>query len=138
MSLKRLTALRSSYGPHGILSRIWAGSQILYLLENPWIDNEKRISAIPEGEYFCKYLRESPSGKWKDVYHVTRVPDRAAIYIHTGNDVEDTAGCPLIGLSYGYANRRLRVLRSREGMKKLHRVVQRRPFLLTIKQIGKL
>lgn len=66
-------------------------------LEDPWSNNERGISCIPEGEY-----RVSPfSGvKYKNVWIVNNVPNRSYILFHPGNSIEDTRGCILVGRSF--------------------------------------
>jgi len=53
-----------------------------YSLELPWRNNEPNISCIPTGEYHCK-VRKSP--RFGKCYHVTGVPRRSYILIHSGN-----------------------------------------------------
>lgn len=65
--------------------------------EDPWKDNQKQISCIPEGTY--KVIPHSGE-KFKDVWEVTGVKDRSAILIHQGNTVLDTHGCILVGSSF--------------------------------------
>jgi len=68
-------------------------------LENPWIDNQRNISCIPEGVYpvRLRYPRESGT---RDYLHllVQDVPNRDWILFHRGNTAEDTSGCILVGL----------------------------------------
>lgn len=73
------------------------GQPVCVTLEETWLDNQRRISCIPEGEYECvKY-----SGtKYKNVWWVKNVKDRSAILIHWGNTERNTAGCILVGKYY--------------------------------------
>ena len=68
-------------------------------LENPWLDNQRNISCIPEGEYKVRLRlpRESAS---RDYLHllVQDVPNRDWILFHRGNTAKDTRGCILVGL----------------------------------------
>lgn len=76
----------------GILSE---GSKVLmFMLEKPWLDNQRNISCIPEGRYVVK-LHVSP--KFGECLKVFDVPGRSDILIHGGNYVTDTEGCPLPG-----------------------------------------
>ena len=48
-------------------------------LELPWLDNQKRISCIPEGEYdVIKHV----SPKFGECFWVLNVPDRSEILLH--------------------------------------------------------
>ena len=68
-------------------------------LENPWINNERNISCIPEGEYPVRLRLPRESGT-RDYLHllVQEVPNRDWILFHRGNFPKDTSGCILVGL----------------------------------------
>ena len=68
-------------------------------LENPWKDNQRNISCIPEGEYKVR-LRLARESATRDYLHllVQDVPDRDWILFHRGNSAKDTSGCILVGL----------------------------------------
>jgi hypothetical protein len=68
-----------------------------YTLELPWVDNQKRKSCIPEGEYICQAYS---SEKHPNVVELQNVPDRSKILIHAGNYPKDTLGCILVGNAY--------------------------------------
>lgn len=82
-------------GTFGVLSV--DGQPVCVTLEDKWLDNEKRVSCIPEGVYSCaKY-----SGtKFKNVWLVKAVPGREAILLHWGNTHVDTSGCILVGRTF--------------------------------------
>ena len=65
-------------------------------LELPWLDNKKRISCIPEGEYdVIKHV----SPKFGECFWILDVLDRSEILVHKGNYNRDTLGCVLVGKS---------------------------------------
>ena len=65
-------------------------------LELPWLDNKKRISCIPEGEYdVIKHV----SPKFGECFWILDVPERSEILVHKGNYNRDTLGCVLVGKS---------------------------------------
>ena len=68
-------------------------------LENPWKDNQRNISCIPEGEYKVR-LRLARESASRDYLHllVQDVPNRDWILFHRGNTAKDTSGCILVGL----------------------------------------
>ena len=76
------------------------GVRICDTLENPWLDNIRNISCIPEGEYNVRlrYPRESGT---RDYLHllIEDVPNRSYVLVHIGNFVHQTQGCVLVGLS---------------------------------------
>jgi hypothetical protein len=67
-------------------------------LEDPWLDNKKTKSCIPAGEY--KVVPHSGM-RYKRVWRLEDVPGRDAILIHSGNTIEDTQGCILVGREFG-------------------------------------
>ena len=73
----------------------------LFTLELPWLDNERSISCIPEGEYEAIY-RQSP--KNGEVFELLNVPDRTYIQFHKGNFNYQTEGCILVGKNIGFYN----------------------------------
>lgn len=85
------------------------GEFACYTLENPWLDNVRRVSCIKEGTYEIKFRRE---GGWfnraKEAFpelhnevfgmlELQDVPGRDYILIHWGNYPADTQGCILLG-----------------------------------------
>ena len=70
------------------------GDILCFTLENPWHDNRRNISCIPEGDYEVKPYS---SPKYREVWELQNVKDRSKILIHAGNFEEDTHGCILVG-----------------------------------------
>jgi hypothetical protein len=81
-------------GTHGSLY-VDGGERLCYTLEEPWKNNEPRVSCIPPGRY---KVGPHDGTHFKDVWHVKDVPGRSAILIHAGNTIADTMGCILVGL----------------------------------------
>ncbi len=76
-------------GTQGVLE--WNGTLICYTIELPWLGNQRRISCIPEGEYFLQ-LRFSPKFKWH--FLLMDVLGRDLILIHPANDAKmELLGC---------------------------------------------
>lgn len=74
------------------------GNKICYSLELPDLQNQHKISCIPEGIYhFHKFL----SPHLGSVFRLENVPNRDLIDIHTGNTVLDIEGCILVGTRRG-------------------------------------
>jgi hypothetical protein len=67
-------------------------------LERPWQDNAPEISCIPAGRYVCHRVK---SPKFGITFEVMQVPGRSNILLHSGNTLEDTHGCILIGEEFG-------------------------------------
>jgi len=95
-----LLLIRDTFSKVSTLGELFLnGERMCDTLENPWIDNQRNISCIPEGEYpvRLRYPRESAT---RDYVHllVQDVPDRDWILFHRGNFPKDTSGCILVGL----------------------------------------
>lgn len=76
-------------GTQGVLE--WNGTLICYTIELPWLENQRRISCIPEGEYILQ-KRFSPKLKWH--FLLMNVPGRDLILIHPANDAKlELLGC---------------------------------------------
>ena len=76
-------------GTQGILE--WNGTLVCYTIELPWLNNQKRISCVPEGEYVLQ-KRFGPKFKWH--LHLRNVPGRDLILIHPANDAKtELLGC---------------------------------------------
>lgn len=83
------------YGTRGRL--LYNGQLLCHTLEEPWRNNERKVSCIPPDKvYDC---RTHNGAHFTEVWEVTKVPDRTAILIHSGNTLRDTEGCILVGMS---------------------------------------
>ena len=66
-------------------------------LELGWLNNQRNISCIPDGEYDVIVRYSKKHGRH---LHVTNVKNRTFILIHFGNFNRDTAGCILAGKEF--------------------------------------
>tara|TARA_R110000851_G_scaffold54933_1_gene129287 strand:- start:152 stop:604 length:453 start_codon:yes stop_codon:yes gene_type:complete len=75
------------------------GEWLCDTLENPYLDNKRNISCIPEGEYPVR-IRLPRESATRDYMHllVKGVPNRDYILFHIGNSAKDTRGCILVGI----------------------------------------
>ena len=95
-----LLLIRDTFSKKSTIGELFLnGERMCDTLENPWIDNQRNISCIPEGVYSVRlrYPRESGT---RDYLHllVQDVPNRDWILFHRGNTAKDTSGCILVGL----------------------------------------
>jgi len=67
-------------------------------LEPPERSNARRISCIPPSQYLIEPYNSKKFGK---TYTVLNVPDRIGILFHSGNTVDNTEGCILVGETVG-------------------------------------
>ena len=109
------------------------GRELCKTLENPWLDNTKDISCIPEGTYKCK----PHSRRFSDTWKITGVSKRSGIVFHTGNTESDTEGCILTGSVIGSLSGERAVLGSRRALNKLRDYIGTTSvFDLTIKGLA--
>ncbi len=94
---------------------LFDGSPELVTLEDPWRDNERMISCIPQGKYTIK-RHKSP--KFGNTFIVDNVPQRDHILFHAGNTHKDTHGCILLGLQFGKLNNAPAILASKSAFDK--------------------
>ena len=90
---------REIFTDQSIIGRLYLNEEyVCDTLENPYINNERNISCIPEGKYNVR-LRTPRESATRDYLHliVQEVPDRSFILFHRGNKPEHTQGCILVG-----------------------------------------
>lgn len=87
-----VVTLTRTYFPDGTNGKLeYNGKFICFTIELPWVANVKRISCIPEGEYFI-------SKRYSDKFHwhmeVLNVNDRSHVLIHPANNAQmELKGC---------------------------------------------
>ena len=96
-----LLLIRDTFSNNSTIGELFInGERICDTLENPFINNERNISCIPEGEYKVR-LRLPRESATREYLHllVQDVPNRDWILFHRGNTSKDTSGCILVGLN---------------------------------------
>ena len=95
-----LLLIRDTFSKKSTIGELFInGERICDTLENPWVDNQRNVSCIPEGVYPVR-LRLPRESATRDYIHllVKDVKDRDWILFHRGNTAKDTSGCILVGL----------------------------------------
>ena len=95
-----LLLIRDTFSKKSTLGELFLnGERMCDTLENPWLDNQRNISCIPEGEYRVR-LRLPRESATREYLHllVQDVPNRNYVLFHRGNFPKDTRGCILVGL----------------------------------------
>lgn len=95
-----LLLIRDTFSKESTIGELFInGERICDTLENPWVDNQRNISCIPEGVYPVR-LRLPRESATRDYLHllVEDVENRSYILFHRGNSAKDTRGCILVGL----------------------------------------
>lgn len=104
--------LRNRYSPHQTYGhlRVFNGKELIAAvntLELPWLDNQRNISCIPEGDNMVMYPHVSP--RFGNTFWIKPVEGRSEILMHVANFVasknprtstSDLRGC--IGAGFGY------------------------------------
>ena len=129
-----ITILRSYY-PGGTNGRLYInGSFQCYTIELPWLNNEPRVSCIPEGEYYVDKRYSLHLGRH---LLVTHVPGRDLILVHAANDaILELKGCiaPVTSLLQTPGNG----LQSKLALSKIYALIipafGRETIMLTIKK----
>ena len=124
--------IRVAQGKNSTLSHLYIdGIFQCFLLEDK-IREVKILkkTAIPEGvfrlrlntwggmnkTYFPKY-----GPIHKGMIEIADLPTFSAVYIHVGNTIVETAGCPLVGLSYIKKDGEYQVLQSADAYRQVYR-----------------
>jgi hypothetical protein len=96
-----LLIIRDTFTDKSTIGKLFLnGEMFCDTLELPYLDNQRRISCIPEGEYPVR-IRLPRESATRDYMHllVKDVPNRDYILFHIGNFPRDTKGCVLVAQS---------------------------------------
>ena len=98
--------------------------------------NAQDVSCIPAGTYVCGIV-DSP--KYGSTFEVQNVPGRSHILIHSGNVIEHTKGCILLGEYEGKLKADRAVLNSGATFRKfMHSMIGLTDFELEIVEAARL
>jgi hypothetical protein len=100
----------TEFGTFGVI--LEGGIPFALTLERPWLDNKRNVSCIPAGHYTCKRFH---SEKHPNTFEVQDVDNRTGILFHTGNLMEHSAGCILIGETFDPYKGQPAILSSAKG-----------------------
>ena len=95
-----LLVIRNTFSDVSTIGNLYLnGEWLCDTLELPYLDNQRSISCIPEGQYKVR-LRTARESATRDYLHllVEDVPNRDYILFHIGNSAKDTRGCILVGI----------------------------------------
>ena len=102
--------LQRTYYPNGTNGTLFVNDEeICHTIELPWLNNQRRVSCIPEGKY---RLRKRYNQKFKWHLVLEAVKGRSGILIHPANDAKkELLGCiaPVLyhtGIGKGVYSRR--------------------------------
>tara|TARA_R110000851_G_scaffold94929_1_gene206138 strand:- start:197 stop:649 length:453 start_codon:yes stop_codon:yes gene_type:complete len=95
-----LLVIRETFTEVSTIGKLFLDGEFLCdTLENPYLNNQRNISCITEGQYKVR-LRTARESATKEYLHllVQDVPNRSLVLFHTGNTAKDTRGCILVGI----------------------------------------
>ena len=123
--------IRVAQGKESTLSQLYInGIFQCYLLEDKI--REVKISsqtAIPKGVFSLKLNTHGAKnvdykkafGKLHEgMIEISGLPNFSFVYIHTGNTIKDTAGCPLCGFGFGFVDGNYQVSQSVAAYKMIY------------------
>lgn len=106
---------------------VWNDTILCSTLERPWLDNQPKISCIPEGTYTAIAFNSPHNG---DVWLLENTTPRSMIEIHAANFAEELEGCIAVGIR-SVLNGRAAVVKSRTTLDMLKKKLPPK-FILTI------
>lgn len=109
--MTKLTLQRfASHTTQGTFGSLTWNNQSLFTVEQPWRDNQVKVSCIPAGTYTCNWV---VSPKFGLTLMVMDVPGRSHILFHVANKASELQGCVGLGLQLGAIGNEWAVLNSR-------------------------
>lgn len=113
-----ITIRRWGHTPHGTFGTLTFNDFRCFTIERPWVNNEPRVSCIPDGDYQGKWYDSPRFGRTIALVGetVSLFPSpshrRSAILIHKANTMDELLGCIGLGDSLGVVNGKWAVLNS--------------------------
>lgn len=134
--MKKAYIFRGPSTDEGTFGWLMAGDFMCRTLELPWRNNTRKLSCIPTGSYTCVIVK---SPRFGEVYHVTGVPGRDAILIHSGNYAgripqhkSHVQGCILTGAKVGIMAGQKAVFLSKTTLNRFMKCMEYKPFVLEV------
>lgn len=111
----------------GVLSL--ADRPICFSLELPWLDNLKRRSCVPSGDYTANVEHHKLLGQ---VARLSDVPERSGILIHSANFARELEGCIAPAMRFDKEAGVMAGLDSKKALQKIFNLISQR-FTLQIR-----
>lgn len=129
-----VTILRCEESGQGTFGVLLIDGQVFCVTLEPCDnENQRDVSSIPAQQYTCKRQTVTSYGP---AFLVQEVPGRHGILFHYGNWAENTAGCILLGKSWGVIGGRRCIISSRPVFKDFMTIMKDvKEFNLTIREI---
>lgn len=130
----QIVLTRTAYNVDCTLSELVAGHTKLFGIEQPWNNNEKGHSCIPDGTYDLVPYYSNKHKAWTWCFHNAALgiwadPDMIPVYaeangrsvceIHSANWADQLEGCLALGLSHGILDNKQAVLNSKAAIQAL-------------------
>lgn len=130
--MKSAFLIRNDISSECIRGVLYAEGEIFHTLERPWLNNRVNQSCISAGTYDVDFLPRSSSGKYRNVFCLRSVPGRSGILIHSGNTVNHSKGCLIIGKRRGVLAAKRAVLNSKTALYELVDLMAKESFVIHI------
>lgn len=106
----------------------------LFTVERPWLENQNRVSCIPEGLYQVRLDFFHRGGY--PAYELRDVPGRSRILVHIGNVSSDVEGCIALGSALGVVKGDWGVVSSRSAFARFMEAMAGRSGAIAIHQVA--
>lgn len=129
---------RWAHTPHGVFGTMTFGDFSCFTVERPWVNNQPRVSCIPDGMYSAIWHNSPRFGRTIAIVggSVSLSPSpnhqRSAILIHQGNTMDELLGCIAVGDSLGMVNGRWAVLNSVRTLGRFHAAIPQTNSMIDI------
>lgn len=135
----RVIIERLESSDHGTFGRIIAGDLTLFTGELPWRDNRFMRSCIPTGLYEAMMVYVPKFGR--HCYWLKPTAPRTSILMHAATFMGDVElglrshlqGCIALGERLGWIEKQKCVLLSRPAMRRFEDLMERKPFMLEVR-----
>ena len=116
------------YGTFGVL--LINGESVCVTLERYWLNNRPNLSCIYTGQFICKRFNSKEHG---ETFRVLSVYGRYGILFHTGNLMQESRGCILLGEKFGVLYGKRCIRNSKLAFKEfMHKLIKTDQFKLSI------
>lgn len=123
---------RFAYTPVGAFGRLFCDDLDFdcFTIERPWVNNQRMVSCIPEGDYTLRWHNSPTFGRVLafvgNGVTIAPGPDskRSAILIHAANTIDDLKGCIGLGTTLGFYRSKWAVLNSKPTVEKFNALME--------------
>jgi hypothetical protein len=129
-----LTLLRVAKKPEGCFGLLLQdGIPFATTIEHTYGDRgDPQYTKIPSGDFICEKTVYYKGGY--TTFEITGVVGHSRLLFHKGNDEDDSDGCILVGLGFGFVKGKDAVVNSADGFREFSRRMYDSKFMLHVKE----